>query len=48
MGVKDQVKLISPCNTKSITFDIVVRTPKGAVYATVLKRHYEVSNTSVT
>lgn len=46
-GAKDQVKLISPCNTKSIIFDIVVRTAKGAVYATVLKRHYEVSNASV-
>ena len=47
-GSKDHVKLISPCNTKNIMFDIVVQTPKGEVYATVLKRHYEVSNASVT
>eukprot|EP00804_Cyclotella_cryptica_P028830 CCRYP_019720-RA/>CCRYP_019720-RA protein AED:0.58 eAED:0.63 QI:0/0/0/0.5/1/1/4/0/888 len=47
-GEKDQVKIIAPCVTKSITFDLVVKTPKGAVYATVLKRHLEVSNASVT
>lgn len=47
-GVKDQVKLVSLCNTKGILFDLVVQTPKGAVYTTVLQRHYEVSNASVT
>eukprot|EP00804_Cyclotella_cryptica_P006706 CCRYP_008640-RA/>CCRYP_008640-RA protein AED:0.60 eAED:-0.00 QI:0/0/0/0.2/1/1/5/0/1261 len=47
-GEKDHVKIIAPCGTKSITFDLVVKTPKGAVYATVLKRHLEVSNASVT
>ena len=26
-GAKDHVKLVSPCNTKSIVFDLVVRTP---------------------
>ena len=47
-GDKTHVKLVSPCNTKSILFDLVVQTPKGAVYATVLQRHIEVANVSVT
>ena len=32
-GEKDHVKLITPCGTKSITFDLVVQTHKGTVYA---------------
>ena len=47
-GDKTHVKLVSPCNTKSIILDLVVRTPKGAVHATVLQRHLEVANVSVT
>ena len=47
-GDKNHVKLVSPCVTKSIMFDLVVQTPKGAVYVTVLQRHLEVANVSVT
>jgi hypothetical protein len=47
-GDKNHVKLVSPCNTKSMMFDLVVQTPKGAVYATVLQRHLEITNVSVT
>ena len=45
---KTHVKLVSPCNIKSIIFDLVARTPKGTVYAMVLQRHFEVANVSVT
>jgi hypothetical protein len=34
-GEKDRVKLISPCTINIITFDLVVQTPKGVVYATI-------------
>ncbi len=35
---KDHDKLITPHGTKNIMFDRVVQTPKGTVYATILKR----------
>ena len=46
-SAKDHVKLVSPDHTKSILFDLIVRTPKGAVFTTVLCRHMEISNASV-
>jgi hypothetical protein len=39
-GADDQLKLLCPCATKCITFNIVVQTPKGAVYDAVLQQAY--------
>ena len=41
-GAKDHLKLVSPDNTKSILFDLVVSIPKGAVFATVDLSPFEV------
>ena len=46
-GCKKDITLISPCGSHKIVFDIVVQTPKGAIYATMLKRQQEFANAEV-
>jgi hypothetical protein len=46
-GCKKDITLISPCGSHKILFDIVVQTPKGAIYATMLKRQQEFANAEV-
>jgi hypothetical protein len=46
-GSKKDITLTSPCGTHKIVFDIVVHTPKGAIFATMLKRQQEFANAEV-
>ena len=41
------ITLISPCKSSTIMFDIVIKTPQGCIFATMLTRSHEITATNV-
>ena len=41
------ITLISPCKSSTIMFDIVIKTPNGCIFATMLTRSHEITATNV-
>ena len=41
------ITLISPCKSSTIMFDIVIKTPNGCIFATVLTRSHDITATNV-
>ena len=46
-GDGDSITMTSECESYKFVFDIVIRTPKGAIYATILDREVETSLSEV-
>lgn len=41
------ITIISPCKTMKIIFDIVIKTPKGCIFATMLTRLQEIATSNI-